>query len=387
MKSVANFSGVKAPDGASINEKLLVDAKKSITTALALTDATKKARATFQAEMTAIKTYVAKKSAHPYNVIHYLYSVKDAAEKAIKEQQATEKAALTALFSDKTFTTNLDNSLTLNNDPDEINRIKNEMLAALDKSQTDELAAFSKSLNEPINQIVNIPTVQKTATLARYMENPETRNEIDELIQQAGGNPVRVSAGGEDRDPASDITDDQLKKLKTIRTRSGLKLSYDGENNRVSLKLPHRILGNPLYYLSGENNIKNDIKSLPEAIQRLGFKAITMDLNHDNQKYALKLAREAYAACRETGFDEKNIKIKVNGELMTADKIFAGHGALKQQIDLRAARYKADREKLNERSAMSTPEFKAKVMGIKETEYTPAAADVTTAEPTSITNS
>lgn len=389
MKAVAHFSGVKAPDGKPINEALSKDtsedtANAKILRALKLTQATTKAREIFHDEMAAIKAYVGKRTAHPHNVIHYLFGVKDAAERAIKTQQAAEKSNLTALFDDQLFTKSLNQNLVLNDDKDEIARIKNDMLAALEKSQTDELAAFNKSLNEPIKQILDIPTVQKTATLARYMENPETRNEINELIKQAGGKDARISAGGENRDLASEATDEQLKQLKTIRTRSGLKLHKQGENS-FSLNLPHRILGNPLYYLSGQNNIKNDLKSLPEEIQRRGFKSITMNLSHGNQKYALKLAREAYAACRETGFDEKNIKIKVNGVLMTADKIFAGHGAMKQKIDLQAEQYKAERKKLISKSDTSIPDFKAKVMALKATEDKKTATDTTSLTTTTTT--
>ncbi len=359
ISSAQSFASIKALEGIKLQDAT----KKRIDEALKCSQDTENAQDRFNDEMQAIVAFVDKYAASPADVVHYLYAVKSDAEQAIRAQHDKEKKALEALFIDQAFLAQL--KVDLGNNPDKraVDKVKDGMLNALVKSHTDELTAFNATINKPIQQTLETPNIQKTATLALWMENKETADEINQLVEQARKGKPHISAiGSGERDKDSDITDEMLKNLKTIRTRSGRLLENNGEGT-FSLNLPHRILCNPLYYLGADNNLRNDIQSLPEAIQRLGYKKISMNLRHPDKEYELKLAREAYAACRNVGFEEKDIKLNTgHKQNIKFSELFAGHEAEKNAIDTHARKLKADRDKLSK----STPDFKNKVKEFHE---------------------
>lgn len=363
LQSASQFSTVKAPDNTSIGDKLkatspaAIAVNEAINKALALKNETVEARKAFSEDMADVNEYIAKATYHPQNLIDHLYGLKNAARQAIDAQQKQERKDLEELFkhtSPQGFVENLKTSLGCDND-DQVKKIKKDMLQALTTSQEKELKEFDKDMGEPITKLAAAAQKEmaRVAFLAKLYSdeaNVAFRNEIN---QKALAN--RGAGPGEGEIELSDVPTQALFKgisvsdLTTIQSRTGLPLKPNGDGT-FSMQLPNRIL-HPLYYRSSQHNLHEDMLALPQAMRACGKESITMSVNHKNKEYAMELAREAYSACRESGFDEKKITIKVNGEKITLDKLFAECPSTKNAIELKAKKIATDLADADKKSA------------------------------------
>tara|TARA_R110002126_G_scaffold272886_1_gene417120 strand:+ start:26456 stop:28276 length:1821 start_codon:yes stop_codon:yes gene_type:complete len=104
---------------------------------------------------------------------------------------------------------------------------------------------------------------------------------------------------------------------------SGKKITVTASEQGLgfSMHFP-RPMFDPGYYTSSQHNTKGDLLSMVELIKATGAEKITVTIKCDNPKMALRLAQEAYEATLEVGFDKDKITIFMNGQEMTADKLY-----------------------------------------------------------------
>ena len=348
------FVKLKAPDDVTLTEKLKevkpataaaadvaaavatnapkIAIKTAISDALMITAETTAARREYAASINRVKQLMQSTDSlfTPRKQEAELYRIRNRAHVAIENQHAHETTALTNKFAEPAFIQNINECFGLVDD-DQRNALKASMLATLKESQDKELAAFDKGVNEPISKMHEGAQVEnrRVALLAEWYQqqnNQAFRNEINKLHaanKKAEGLSVEAEYDGENDSALFKGID--IKDLKTIKTVTGLPVTNSGDGT-FSIKLPNRIFGVG-YYMSGHNNSKADLMTIAQAVKASGYSKITMTFKHPDKDHAMEGARKFYEACRETGFDDKNITIQVNinGEIkkMTSSELFA----------------------------------------------------------------
>ena len=370
INDLKQFIDVKIDDKPIYNALRDSYDKKSINDAIKLSEDTKKAKNDFKEQMDALKERLGlEPPATPIDVADYITCLKDQGIQAIKAQEKLEIDNIETLFKDATFIEILKDELTISHDED-LDPIKNDMIEALKKSHAKELSVFSKKVTETITNNINKFNVQRAAEISRLMANSETANEIKHMLEETRKSDGHIAGQGQNTNENPDINNEILKKLKKARTDSGILIN----NNEgvFSIKLPHRIIGDPRYYLSAKDNIKQDMKCLAAMVHLSGSKTIIMTVRHADDKYAQYLARKAYEACRAEGFDEKNITIKIAGQQkdISIAQLFSNHGPTKDKIEITANKLQRDREKYNCR----TPNFMADTLKHYRNAHPPAPA-------------
>ncbi|MDX2346413.1 MAG: hypothetical protein QNK11_06045 [Legionella sp.] len=101
---------------------------------------------------------------------------------------------------------------------------------------------------------------------------------------------------------------------------------YDSEWSRSSLLrgplgfvLP--LAGKSGYYNDARHNTKADLLFQAALVRNTGAKTIITSIQHNNPKIAKMLAREAYEAAREIGYEAKEITINVNGAAWSKEQL------------------------------------------------------------------
>lgn len=318
----------------------------------------------------------------PGSLTDYLFHIKGNAVGALKEQQDLEVENLEELFKDKVFCDNLRASVGLTDtQEDEFKQVKDDMVGALKQSQAEQLAAFEQSVNGPLTNMFE-QSKERVAFLAMIDKISQNRSAIDKLVL-AGGNLTagQGSAANAKSDRFSGV---KIGDLKQIMTASGRTLNSTGENN-YTLSLPNRLL-RPDFYVSSSNNRKESIMMMPLALKAQGCDEVTMTINHPNKEYAKLLAREAYEACREAGFETKDIKIVMNDEVFSEEKtgeirskLFSDCGSRFDAAEAQAHKNATDWERARVESEAAAPrkpitEFKATVDDCRQAQRKAEAA-------------
>lgn len=362
IASIDGFSKVKTPDGSTLADKLkaapaaaaaaVTAVKDGISEALKPTQAVQDAKQKYIDAMTELSTALkgdAKVNAR--DVERYLYELRGEAVKAITEQHKAEKAALEAKFNDAGFKAHMITVLGTGATDAQVEALKKEMLGELEKSQKAELDKFEKGINYRIKKIHEAAQIERDrvgylATL--YTHNEDMRREI-EALHQANHGTGGVSASFSLQEPNRALFYGmQIQDLHTLRTVTGrlidVKKNPDGSLSAFSMTLPNRLLSSS-YYKSAHNNVKADIKSITDAVYATGKTTVTANIEHKDPEHALELARVAYEAALESGFDEKHITIKVNGQEKKAAELFADNPGLLNTLKDAAKKQKEEREK------------------------------------------
>lgn len=235
-------------------------------------------------------------------------------------------------------------------------KFKDDMFKALIESHTKASEALLKAINEDIKKVHTDKqnAIQRITYLARLYEHgsDDIKRHIKKLAEEAA--PVVVISGGKPTKPDASamLKNIDLNKISQWQTKSGLVIQTTGydetenENgnqiknaNKFSITLPRRTpgfgltadplrgltsfltTGNFLYYHSMEDHVKADLMEIADRIKAGGFKGITMNVRHSDTNHAKFLAKKAYEACIESGFDPKNITIKINGVKQSLDYV------------------------------------------------------------------
>jgi hypothetical protein len=357
--SIDAFAKVKTPDGTTLADKLkaapagaVTAVKDAVSEALRPTQAVQDAKQKYMDAMKELSTALANDAkVNARDVERYLYELRGEATKAITAQHDAEKTALEAKFNDAGFKGHMKTVLGAGATDAQVDELKKEMLAELEKSQKAELEKFEKGINYRIKKIHEAAQIERDrvsylATL--YTHNEDMRKEIEALHQQNRGTGG-VSASFTLQEPNRALFHGmEIKDLHTLRTVTGrlidVKKNPDGSLSSFSMTLPNRILSSS-YYKSAHNNVKADMKSITDAVYATGKTAVTANIEHKDPEHALELARAAYEAALESGFDEKHITIRVNGQEKKAEDLFADNHGLLSSLKETAKKQREEREK------------------------------------------
>lgn len=322
--------------------------QRGIDQAMALTPATTQAQQDFAAGMKAVNDAVkdTKSNFHPRNMVSFLQELKSNAAAAITAQHAAEKKALDDLFGNQQFRQDLGGIAQCT--PAECETLRLNMQATLKESQTKELAEFNKSVDIPakMHDAAKIEH-RRVSTFARLYEQSERmRKEIDELYkknQQNGSADINIFQG--QHGSAAMFKGLKLTDLPFIESVTGIKIKprpmgKDKDGNELcsfSMQLPNRILRADYYY-SSHNKVKADLLCLVGAVRAAGYDSVTLRIDLDKDpEHAMEVARAAYEAALEEGFDGKKITMVVNGQKKTADELFADCPSRRQAAERQAA--------------------------------------------------
>ncbi len=268
-------------------------------------------------------------SANAITSVDSLYALKAPTETAITAQRELDKQNLKRLFDEPSEFKDKINAV-LN--PDEIVTLKASMASEIDKTHQKNLDSLNKKNDELIIEL-DRQSQQNFAKLV-YLASLRSNNAIKSLIASAKSDldAVKVSIGESHIDAATDIDLNELND-KDVRTTTGQSIIFDPATKTVSMKLPHRFLdfsrllsGEPLYYASLANKVKQDMKTMALRIKAEGYDVITFNIKHKDFEHARFIALQAFAGSREVGLREENIKINVNGKLMPLYSKFDADG-------------------------------------------------------------
>ena len=286
-----------------------------------------------------------KTKARASHMVTMAHNIKSEGHAAIAAQQATDQKEIDNLFNNLGFVQNLADSLGVQTNDPAIAQTKKEMLSELKASQKKELEAFDKSINYdsliPMHDTAAAEAIRadnmRIAVLARMYENgsEKTKKMMNDRAAQLALNAqkpdkkadITVNANS----TSAKFTGMKLTDFAELESITGRKVKVDpiGKDKngndiaRFSIDLPNRILRAD-WYNSSHDNLKAEMKGIVDDVKTTNCTSIIMRLDHDDPEQAKKLARAAYEACIEGGFDPKDIELVVNGKKMTPDDAFAG---------------------------------------------------------------
>jgi hypothetical protein len=286
----------------------------------------------------------------PSEFLDYLHILKSDTVQAIKDQQHAEITAIKALFDEGE---NLDKmKIALGNGgdiatPAQVESVKKEMLKALEESQKKELEKFEKSTTDTLIKTHKISRDEfvRVSTLARFYNNKHNKEMMDKLIEdlrKANMKPSDANVEAEFSNGLLNFKGISVQDLPLIKTLTGQDI-HQTKPGTFTMKLPNRILS-PLYYSNWKTSLKEDMSDIVQAVRACGYSKINLTINHKDAEHALKMAKAAYAASREQGFEADKINIVVNGEKKTAEEIFKDTPSELQAIESKAQHYEQQRE-------------------------------------------
>lgn len=263
---------------------------------------------------------------NPLSLINKLTSLRSEAESALKAQFEADKAAI-----DKLVIKPPANSTKLKED------LQKSLLAAhtkasdaVKKSITENLELMHKAAQHERNRISVLANM-------RNYSHEKTRAALEELIQKKMQPGATIKSTGTEllNVEMSDVISN-VRKIKSVTgTKVELGEGQDEQGNKVftvSRQLPNRTpglglnmmrdvpiiswitAGNFSYYNGVDDHIKADLLVDAKHLIACGCTKITTDVYHPDPKHAQYLAKKAYAAALEAGFDPDKITININGQ-------------------------------------------------------------------------
>jgi hypothetical protein len=234
--------------------------------------------------------------------------------------------------------------------PEEVAQFKTDTLDSLKKSQKDELNKFSKTLETDIVKLHQDAQNERDRIFffGQLYKNKANKEMIDRLAARHGAQePVSMALTEDGNAIFKGLT---VPELKQIQTNSKNTITM-GDDGTFSMSLSW------FNFLPGyEGSAKADFINLAESIRACGHTQITMTVDYPlDPERAMELGRLQYEAAVKAGFDPNqktdpkdpkakisNIKIIVNGEEKTPDKLFEGQG---NRLQLANQQFKNDSEK------------------------------------------
>jgi hypothetical protein len=351
---LSNFSKIKIPGSdTTLTEQLKGEDNKEVREALegvfALTANTKAKQKEYTDELTAINNFLAdpESTYKPRDVVAYLHVLKDQGRKAITEQQDVERVALEGQFKGAEGA-KLQEALGIEpEDTEAFEKVKTDMLAQLKQSQEKELEKFDKANNDTLNKLHEVSARERArvARLARLEVMDERNSKEIEKLREANIKPddAMVSVSFSDKDKRAHYKGMSPSDFPTVYGVTGRPITYNKESQTFSIDLPNRIFS-PLYYSGWKSDLKSDMMEIAESVWACGYSHIEMSVEHSDPEHALELAKQAYAAAREQGFDSDKVTVNVNGKVLSAKEIFKDDPSELEAIEQRAKLYSKQRE-------------------------------------------
>ena len=120
---------------------------------------------------------------------------------------------------------------------------------------------------------------------------------------------------------------DAIKNAGGLETQSGIPITVGtvGEDDKkqltFSIKFP-AAWWHAGYYTAAKHNSKADLLFQAALVRGTGAKTIVTNINHTNPTIATQLAREAFEAALEIGYQRDEITIKKNGAVIAEKDLF-----------------------------------------------------------------
>ncbi|WP_392537494.1 hypothetical protein [Legionella sp. 227] len=208
------------------------------------------------------------------------------------------------------------------NDPEQIKKIKENLIKDLESSHKTQLDEFNKTAQE------NLTTLDKASALERkriifsgqleswaYQLSTSQKNKmLDEMERVRAENRKKRGISDTDALTGADINVGENTisavnpaDLDFIISLTGTqivqkKAAKEGDPGTWQVHMSARILS-PFYYLSNKQNPKVEMLTMAQAVRASGFDSITMTINFDDPKTQKQRARQAYEAALESGFN------------------------------------------------------------------------------------
>lgn len=318
IKSTDGFSEVKAPDGKTIAEKLkdpaagdparlakeaLDGALKSDKLETALTDFTKKVKGLNEILAADKPEFL------PGEIGSFLLKMKGEAIAEINNQHAEAKSKINDLFANNDeFKNNLQTSLGCS--PDQLEQVKADMLASLEKSYKEQRENLEKALEESAKNLFEAARKQffRLSWLG-YNYNRDASMREDMEKQMAGnlnGTSMEFNFSGSD----DTLRNVDISKLSVFTTSNygwftGAKITKTANGYSVQL--------NQIF--ETDDSTRQKIASMVQLMLAEGKDTCTLKINNKDPKRAEEDARLAYEGAIIAGMDPKKISIEVNGEM------------------------------------------------------------------------
>lgn len=369
-----NLDDVKV-NGIPVNEALKNNAQtksrlKAITDDLVDEKALKKAQTEFNEQSDACNKRLVdpKANHHPAAFLLFMQQLKAEAINNIKTIHKNEIEKLKEKLENESNSTPLKQEFHLDNDG--YQAFQEEMIAKLEQRQQKELSTFEEGINERIKDIHDEVAFEqdRITCLSNLRQNSaSTRVEMDKLMTKAwreqqkeleairlaeakkGEVAIRLVEDEENKKrPVASFRGVDLDALSSIKTPFGRKITLikdNNGNNTFQMSLPHQWL-NPFYYRNHLSAMKNDLRTLAQAIKASGNKGIKMTIDQPkDEEHAKRIAREAYEACRLEGFDHEKITLVVNGTAYSGKELTEKLGIDTNSVNALAQEQQDIREK------------------------------------------
>lgn len=207
----------------------------------------------------------------------------------------------------------------------------NQFKADVETAQKEAKEALEAGLNKSITTLHNASEAEQTLISILAVLTANKRRLKSQWFFYSGGEPEEytVMLTGSDQEEIA-----RLQKAMHAKSDMGLNAngglvsvsgqsiiaSKAGDNLQFSMLFPDAFLSRG-YYTNSKHNTKADLLCLAELIKASKAKTIVANIRHDNPELAQHLAREAFEACREAGYEPDQISITVNGAPKTHAEI------------------------------------------------------------------
>ncbi|GGI79173.1 hypothetical protein [Legionella impletisoli] len=351
-KSLTDFGDLKLGDK-SLHEHLkdvdennpdLVALQQAISEALVLDENFKKAQEEYEKQIEALNRHIAdpKSPFNAYELEHAVQRLKNETKKSLNQQQQAELKSFGKIFEKEENKQRLATVLGIQDDDPKRGEKLDQAIEALKKELKDSQADNKQRVTEPLEKShaemlkqLEYENERVFALAGLYNKSKAVKQYIDNLHAQ-NRNSVAPDANAylTITEKAVLFKGIKIEDLPVLETQTGRTIQKQG-NGEFSMKLPRPIFS-PAYHRGWNKKMKEDLQSLALMVKASGYDKITMDISHTDPERCAKLAMEAYEACRKTGFDSKNITIKVNGVEKKVDELFKGRADRYKAIEARA---------------------------------------------------
>lgn len=241
-------------------------------------------------------------------IIKLLNGYKLEMEEAAKNQHDAESNKLKTLISKLSLTEEQGKKL-----QEELAKKQQEEKTAIQNMFDNETNAMFKHAqveSDRINFLAGVAQKSRT-TYGIIDELYRNRSDADEAKRFRGISVKEVIEGG-------------------AHTITGRKIQYDLSTNGLSINIPNGFFQGVLYSANRHMNMRYDILSIAKASKAMGVPPIA-NITCKNPEHAEEVARQTYEALVDAGYELKDIKVHINGNLvsgiyangkLTGDKLF-----------------------------------------------------------------
>lgn len=212
-----------------------------------------------------------------------------------------------------------------------------------DQKQKTQLLELNKKLkiqHDAFNAAFDRELRQQIILRQIVEDNEVMKNAIRELCLIKGVPAAEVQV-------ASDQTllkNIRLNDVDTVKLPKGYAITKE-TNGTYSIQYPFKFMG-LFYHMGGHNQAKQaDYNVMAALVRANGSPAIVMKVDGYADEDGLENARMAYQACREAGYQDDEITIKINGEVKKTNELFSGFSSRLETINKRSHDNQAATEK------------------------------------------